>query len=129
MGSKTTDEVPASSMTSLTEAKLALDSAQADLDGTELVAPVSGTITSISLNAGEEIGTSSVVTISNLNQPYALDVYLDETDWDKAKVGFEASVTFDLLPDESYSARVVQVYPVLDNSSGTSMVHILVELD
>jgi RND family efflux transporter MFP subunit len=128
MGSKTPDEVPASSMTSLSEARLALDSARADLDGTELVAPASGTITSISLNAGEEIGTSSVVTISNLNQPYTLNVYLDETDWDKAKVGFEVSVTFDLLPEESYPARVTQVYPVLDGSSGTSMVHILVEL-
>ena len=128
-GSKTTDEVPASSMTSLTETKLSLDSARADLNGTELVAPVSGTITSISLNSGEEIGTASVVTISNLNQPYRLDVYLDETDWDKARVAFDATVTFDLLPDETYPARVTQVYPILEDSSGTSMVHILVQLD
>jgi multidrug efflux pump subunit AcrA (membrane-fusion protein) len=128
-GVKTADDVPASSLTSITEAKLALDSARADLDGTELVAPVSGTITSISLNMGEGVGRSAVITISNLNQPYTLDVYLDETDWDKAQVGFDATVAFDLLPDESYPAKVIQVYPMLDDSSGTSMVHILVQLD
>jgi HlyD family secretion protein len=126
---ETTGEVPASSMTSITGAKLALNAAQADLSATELVAPVSGTITSISLNVGEEVGMISVVTISNLNQPYVLDAYLDETDWDKAKVGFPATVTFDLLPDESYSAKVIQVYPTLDDSSDTSMVRILVQLD
>lgn len=128
-GLKTTDGAPASSVTSLTEARLALASAKADLDATELTAPVSGTITSIHLNVGDDVGISSVITISNLNQPYILDVSLDETDWDKAKVGFAATVTFDLLPDETYSAKVVQVYPMLDDSSGTSMVHILAQLD
>lgn len=128
-GVKTTDAVPASSVTSLTEAKLALDKAKADLDATELIAPISGMITSLSLNAGNEAGTSSVVTISNNDQPYIIDASLDETDWDKAKIGFEATVTFDLLPDENYSGKIIQVYPKLDDSSGTSMVHILVQLD
>jgi RND family efflux transporter MFP subunit len=128
-GGATTDEVPASSVTSLTEAKLALATAKADFDAMELVAPLSGTITAISLNVGEEVGTSRIFTISNLNQPYTLDVYLDETDWDKAKVGFAATVTFDLLPDETYPAQVMQVYPMLDGSSDTSMVRIVVKLD
>jgi len=38
-------------------------------------------------------------------------------------------VTFDLLPDDNYSATVRRVYPMLDDSSGTSMVHILLQLD
>ena len=128
-GLKTSDEVPTNSVTSITEAKIALDSAEAGLAATELIAPISGTITAIDLNVGEDAGTSSVITISNLNQPYMLNVYLDETDWDKAKVGYAASVTFDLLPDETYSAKVIRVYPMLDDSSGTSMVHVLVQLD
>ena len=128
-GVKTTSDVPASSVTSITEAKLALDSAQAALDATELTAPISGTITSIDLNVGEDIGTSSVITISNLSQPYTIDATLDETDWDKAKVGFTATVTFDLLPNENYSGKITEVYPKLDDSSGTSMVHIVVQLD
>ncbi len=128
-GNKTADEVPASSVTSITEARTALDSAAAGLRGTELVAPISGTITSINLNVGENVGTSAVVTISDMHQPYTFDVYLDETDWDKAKVGYAASVTFDLLPNKNYSGKITRVYPALDDSSGTSMVHILVQLD
>jgi len=128
-GTKKTEEVPTSSVTSITDAKLTFDSARAALDGTELIAPISGTVTSIDINAGEDIGTSAVVTISSMDQPYTLDVNLDETDWDKAKVGYSASVTFDLLPDDNYPAKIIQVYPMLDDSSGTSMVHIVVQLD
>jgi HlyD family secretion protein len=128
-GHKTIEEVPASSVTSLTEAKLALDAAEAELRGTELIAPIGGTVTSINLNVGEEVGNDAVSTIANLNQPYTLDVYLDETDWDKAKVGYAATVTFDLLPDEAYAATVTQAYPMLDDSSDTAMVHIVVQLD
>jgi RND family efflux transporter MFP subunit len=128
-GVKTTDAVPASSVTSLTEAKLALDKAKADLDVTELIAPIGGTITSLSLNPGDEVDDSSVITISNTDQPYVIDASLDETDWDKAKLGFEATVTFDLLPDNNYSGEIIQVDPKLDDSSGTWMVHILVQVD
>jgi HlyD family secretion protein len=128
-GVKETDAVPASSVSTITEAKAAYDTAKTNLDATELIAPISGTITSIDLTAGDETGTSSVVTISNLNQPYLIDASLDETDWDKARVGFTANVTFDLLPDDIYSGKIVQVDPKLDDSSGTSMVHILVQLD
>ena len=128
-GVKTTEDVPNSSLTSITEAKLALDSAQANLEATELLAPISGTITSLSLNVGDEVKTSSVITISNTNQPYVIDASLDETDWDKARVGFDATVTFDLLPDDNYAGKIIQVYPKLDDSSGTSMVHILVQLN
>lgn len=128
-GNKTADDVPASSAASITEAQIALDQAKADLDATGLVAPISGTITSIELNTGDMVGTSPVVTISNMTQPYTIDVYLDETDWDKAKIGFDATVTFDLLPNNNYPGKITQVYPALDDSSGTSMVHILVQLN
>jgi HlyD family secretion protein len=128
-GVKEAADVPASSVTSITEAKVAYDTAKANLDATDLVAPISGTITALDLNAGDKAGTVSAVTISNLNQPYLIDASLDETDWDKARVGFTANVTFDLLPDNTYAGRIIQVYPNLDDSSGTSMVHILVQLD
>ncbi len=128
-GVETTDEVPSSSVTSITEAKIAFEQAKADLDATELIAPISGTVTSIDLNVGEDAGTSAVITISDINQPYTIDAFLDETDWDKAKVGYPATVTFDLLPDENYPGKITQVYPKLDDSSDTSMVHIVVQLD
>ncbi len=128
-GVQKVDAVPASSITSITDAQLALDSAKAALDAAELTAPISGTITSINLNVGDNVGTASVITISNMNQPYLIDTSLDETDWDKAKVGYSATVTFDLLPKNTYSGKIVQVYPKLDDLSGTNMVRIVVQLD
>ena len=129
LGNKTSDEVPASSVTSITEAKLAFEQAKEDLEATELIAPISGTITSISLNVGEQVRASAVITISNLNQPYTVEANLDETDWDKAKIGYATTVTFDLLPDQPYNGTITQVDPILDNSSGVSMVRILIGLD
>jgi len=128
-GNKTMVEAPARSVASITESKIALDRAKADLDATELVAPISGMVTSINLNVGDNVGTSAVVTISSLNQPYTLDVYLDETDWDKARVGNDAIVTFDLLPNKNFTGKVMEVYPALDSSSGTFLVHILTQLN
>ena len=58
-----------------------------------------------------------------------MEAYLDESDWDKAKIGNAATVTFDLLPGNNYSGTITQVYPKLDDFSGISMVHILVTLD
>jgi RND family efflux transporter MFP subunit len=128
-GNKTTEGMPSSSSTSITEATIAFDQAKADLDATELTAPTGGTITSISLNVGENSGTSAVVTISNMSQPYIVDAYFDETDWGTAKVGYDAAVTFDLLPNENYAAEIIRVYPTLDSSSGTSLVHIVLQLN
>lgn len=128
-GNKTADGMPPSSITSFTDAEIALDQAKAFLDATKLVAPISGTITSINLNPGNTVGSSAVVTISDMSQPYTINAYLDETDWDKAKVGYDASVTFDLLPNTSYPGKIVRVYPGLDDSSGTLLIHILIRLN
>ncbi len=128
-GVKATDGTPASSQTSITEAKIALAEAKVNYESAELTAPINGTITSINLNVSDSVGPSAVITISNMTQPYTVDAYLDEVDWDKAKVGYDATVIFDLLPDNSYAGKIVQVYPGLDSSSGTSLVHIIVQLN
>ncbi|HEX2998132.1 MAG TPA: efflux RND transporter periplasmic adaptor subunit, partial [Anaerolineales bacterium] len=129
LGKKTLEEVPASSVTAITEAKNTLDAADAELAATELIAPISGTVTSLNLSVGEEMRGNSVITISNMDQPYIFDVSLDETDWDTAKVGYAATVIFDLLPEKDYTGQVVRVYPALDDSSDVSMIHVQVQLD
>jgi multidrug efflux pump subunit AcrA (membrane-fusion protein) len=116
-------------ITTLYEAQLALETAQSALDDTKLVAPISGTVTSLDLNVGEQAGTDSVITISQLSQPYTLDVYLDEADWNMAQVGNKVNVSFDLIPDQTYPGKVVQVYPELSPSFETSLVHLIVHLD
>ena len=116
-------------VTALYQAQLAVEDARSALDETQLIAPISGTVTSFDLNIGEQAGTSSVITISQLSQPYILDVYLDETDWDMAKLGNKVTVTLDLLPEQAYPGTVTLVSPELSPSFETSLVHIIVQLD
>ena len=70
-----------------------------------------------------------MITISQLSQPYTLDVYLDEADWSMAQVGNKVNVSFDLIPDQTYPGMVTQVYPELSPSFETSLVHLIVQLD
>lgn len=116
-------------ITALYEAQLALENAQSALDATQLVAPISGTVTSLDLSLGEQVDTSSVITISQLSQPYTLDAYLDETDWGKAQIGNRVSIVFELLPEQTYPGTVTLVYPELSESFESSLAHLVVQLD
>lgn len=127
-GGDVPDNATGSGLTELEQARSALETAQADLDGTRLIAPISGTIMSIDISIGDSVsGGSSVVTIADLSQPY-LEVYLDESDWASVVVGYETDVIFDILPDKTYNGMVTQVDPGLFSSNNTSVVRALVQL-
>lgn len=116
-------------LTTLYEAQLAIDKAKSALDATQLIAPISGTVTSLDLSIGQQVDTSSVITISQLSQPYTLDAYINEEDWGMAKAGNKVNITFDLLPEQTFPGTVTLVYPELDPSFEASLVQIHVQLD
>jgi HlyD family secretion protein len=116
-------------ITALYEAQLALEEAQSALEATQLVAPISGTVTSLGLSIGEQVDMSSIITISELSQPYTLEVYLDETDWDKAQIGSQVNVTLELLTEQTYPGTVTLIYPELSESFESSLVRLVVQLD
>lgn len=116
-------------LNNLYDAQLDVQHAQSALDATMLIAPISGTVAALDLNVGEQAGTSSVITISQLSQPYTVDAYLDEADWGMAKVGNKVNVTFDLLPEQTFPGTVTLVYPELSPSFESSLVHLVVQLD
>jgi len=118
-----------SKLTTLYEAQLAVDKAKAALDETELIAPISGTVTSLGLSVGQQVDTSAVITIAQLSQPYVLDAYIDESDWGTAKAGNKVTVTFDLLPEKTFQGTVTLVYPELYTSFEASLIHLTVQLD
>jgi len=116
-------------LTTLYNTQEALKNAQSTLDATKLIAPISGTITSLDLNVGEQAGTDSVITLSQLSQPYVLDAYIDELDWKMAGIGNKVNVTFTLLPEQTFPGTVTTIYPGLVSSNNSSLVHITVQLD
>ena len=112
----------------VSSAELNLRTVEEQLNGATLVAPFDGTIVSINGNIGEEVETSTFITIADLSELY-LDIYLDETDMDMIGVGYKVYVVFDALPEDIFTGTVVQVDPELVSSGGYNMVQGLVELD
>jgi HlyD family secretion protein len=126
-------EVPAdatgSGLTSLENARQNVESAQHALESTKIYAPISGTVTSLNGAVGDTVGTSALLTVQDLSQPYRLTVYLDESDWDQIKADYPVEVTFDILPDSVLTGKVVSVNPVLTQSAGASVIEADVRLD
>jgi HlyD family secretion protein len=112
----------------LEQAELSLEAAEADLEQTALVAPMDGTIMAVAGQVGENVGTTSFVTLADLSQVY-LEIFLDETDLDKIAVGYEVEVTLDALSGEVFTGQVVQVDPSLYTSNNVSTVRALAKLD
>jgi multidrug efflux pump subunit AcrA (membrane-fusion protein) len=112
------------------QTKHALETAEYNLNAAKLVSPIRGTVTALDISVGDLVDGSSVVTISNIDQPYSLDAYLDAEDWGQVRVGYEVEVTFDIIPDQVFAGTVTGVYPTLDTtSSNSALVHITARLN
>ena len=123
------EDATGSGLTEIENAKMALESAQENLDGTTLVTPISGTVMSIDTRVGDTVGSgTTVITVADLDQPY-LEIYLDESDWTNISVGYEVDVTFDILPERTFTGEVTSVDPGLYSSGNTSVVRAVVKID
>ena len=127
-GGEVPENATGSGISELEQAKLDLQSAQADLDGTRIYAPISGTVMSIDSSVGDTASSgTAVITIADLSQPF-LEVFLDESDWTNIAVDYPVEVTFDILPDRTFNGKVTQVDPGLYTESNSSVVRALVQL-
>jgi multidrug efflux pump subunit AcrA (membrane-fusion protein) len=115
-------------LTTLGQAQLGVQTAQDNLQATQLVAPFSGTVIAVNANVGDSVGNSAVITLADLSKLY-LETYVDESDYAKFTVGNVANVVFDALPDAKFTGKVVEVDPALNTSSGSAVVSGLVQLD
>jgi HlyD family secretion protein len=112
----------------LEQAQLDLEAAQATLDQLDLVAPINGLVTTVDAEVGQSVGTTAIVTLSNLDQPTVV-LYLDETDLGNITVGNEVEVIFDALPDETFAGQVVRVEPELVTMEGVPTVQAVAVLE
>jgi RND family efflux transporter MFP subunit len=126
-GGEVPEDATGSGLSELEQAKLDLESAENDLEGTKLITPIDGTVMSLDMSIGDTVGTSSVATVADLSKPY-LEVFLDESDWANISVGYPVEVIFDILPDNTYTGVVTQVDPGLYSENGTSAVRAIVQL-
>ena len=123
------EDATSTSLTTFANARANVQAAQLALENTHLLAPISGKVMSLDFKVGDYVNSNStLMTISDLTQP-SLEIFLDESDWANVTVGFETEVTFDILPDSTFSGRVVRVDPGLYNENNTSVVRAVVSLE
>ncbi len=127
-GESVPEDATGTNLAALQDAQLNLKSAEDALTQTQLIAPISGTLMSLDLTVGNTVSSGTVATVADLSRP-SLEVFLDATDWENVKVGYDFEVTFDALPDTKYTGKVTQVDPGLYTSGNTSVVRAMVELD
>jgi RND family efflux transporter MFP subunit len=128
-GAALPEDVPGSSLTSLVEAQTALQTAEENLKATQLITPISGIVTDVSASVGDYVSASAIVTVADLSQPYTIDAYFDAEDWSAVQVGYPTEIVFDIFPDDTFTGVVTMVYPELDTSSNSSLVHAIVKLN
>ncbi len=109
-------------------AKFAVQSAQATLAGTQILAPADGTVLSVSSAIGDNVGSTPIIVVGDLSGLY-LQTYVSEKNYQDFQVGNEADIVFDAIPAETFTGKVVQVNPGLNTSTSTPVVSGLVEMD
>ena len=104
-----------------------LADAEKNLESATLISPMDGTVISIAAGQGEQVDTSTFITIADLNQ-MNVEVQVDEADLAMLAVGNQVEVIFDALPDRTFTGTVIQVDPTLTSSGPYQVVKGLVEL-
>jgi RND family efflux transporter MFP subunit len=96
------------------QARAALNYAEIQLSYATIKAPISGVIASITTQEGENVAVGlsapTFVTIVDLSR-LQVDVFVDETDIGKVKVGQGATFTVDAYPGKEFSGKVIAIYP------------------
>ncbi len=122
------EDATGSKASAIRQARQEVEDTLEDLEATNLVAPIPGTVTQINVDVSEMVGNEVVLVISDLTPP-TLDAYFDESDWMNVQEGFPVEVIFDALPDNIYEGQVVHVDPGLVSQQNTTVVYAVVELD
>lgn len=103
-----------------------------------IVAPISGTITGLSLQPGSVItaqtnssGGSSSQRIASVktDAPPTVSLNLTQIDAPKVKAGNKATLSFDSLPDKTFTGEVVSVDTIGSVSSGVTTYPAIIKLD
>lgn len=94
---------------SVRQEQISLQKAQANLRKAQLVAPFDGVVAALDLELGQQVtANQSAATLLDASQ---LEVQIDvaETDIGSVKAGQAAQITFDALPDQTFTGGVTRI--------------------
>jgi membrane fusion protein, macrolide-specific efflux system len=106
-----------------------------------ITAPTSGEISDLMITEGMQIGSSNTTSGSSTNtsnqavasiktgNSTAVTVSIAEVDASKVKVGQKATITFDAIPDNTYTGKVMGINTSGSVSSGVTTYPAVIQLD
>jgi RND family efflux transporter MFP subunit len=103
---------------SVDQAELALADARDSLAGAELCAPFDGTVIDVTVVPGQHVGSDAVVTLADLQHP-VLEFWVEEADMSEVAVGNRLEMTFEALPDLTFSGEVTRIDSALAQVGNT----------
>jgi len=127
-GGTVPDTATGTNLSAFEQAKFTLQSAQATFDATQLYAPFSGVVTTVTAQLGDSVGSTAIITVADMSALY-VQTYIDQASYAMFSVGNAAQIIFDALPNLTLKGKVVAVSPALVTSSGQSAVSGMVQLD
>ncbi len=118
----------------LISASAQLQSAQLNYDKTVVKSPIDGQVAALSATVGLDAGSSATVSGATsiatiVTQQQIAIIQLNEVDTAKIKVGQDAQLTFDALPDLKINGKVSEISGVGTVTSGVVNYNIKVSFD
>lgn len=122
-------ETVAAAAAAVAEAEATLQRAEADLAGSQLVAPFAGTVTSLDVNPGERVQNGQpVMTLADLSHMQVETTDLSERDVVRVAVGRPVVVYVEAL-DTELAGTVARIAPQATIIGGDVVYPVLVDLD
>jgi HlyD family secretion protein len=94
------------------QARNDLQSSMAALQGAIIRAPITGTVTAVSVSKGQQAGTGTAVVLAD-QASAQVEFWLEELDAAQVKVGDGVSIVFDAFPGDTFTGKVTRIEPKL----------------
>jgi HlyD family secretion protein len=112
----------------LEQAKKKLNDLKEDLNDYYINAPLSGILSTLNIKKGDLIASNQIIGTIITNQKIA-KISLNEIDAAKVKVGQNAILTFDALPDLRIKGKVIEISPVGKEEQGVVSYDVKISLE
>ena len=125
----TTEDIAAAEAR-IASAKAGQASSEAQLEQTQIIAPFDGQVGTIFVRTGE-LATPGVpvMMLGDTSQMRVETTDLRETDVTRIKEGMPVEMTFDAIPDRTFTGTIVRIAPMSTVDQGSTNYTVIVEVD
>ena len=124
-----TPQAIAAQQAQVEQARAGVASAEANLQGSLIVAPISGILTQQDAKVGQQASPGVPLVSIIGNAGFEVDAGVSETDVGKLAVGDKVSMTLDAFPGETFTGSVFYIAPAQTNTQGVISYQIKVAFD